>query len=518
MLRVVRLAVVLLLALLAGCGSSGSGAGDGEDPASAVPANAPLYMEASVRPEGDTRAHALDALSKVLQTDDPQAKIDELVDKAFEDADEPKVTYDKDVKPWLGEKIGFWLASVSENEDDAKFAAIFSSTDKDEAQKLVDRAVKEGDEKFTKHSYKGADYQVSGDGVAVAVLDDYVIVGTENELKQSIAAADGDSLADANRYTDSLDDLPDDRLGSFYFDVKTLFEQALKADPQGAQEIQQLKSVLPLDKIGPVTGAFTADGDKLAIDTSVAGATNALPGVSGAGSSRLLGRLPGDSWGAYAIPKFGQSMKELYGSVAGALGGAAIEGQLRQQLGIDLQQDVFSWIGDVAFFVRGTHMNDLNGGAVIQVTDDAKAKAAFGKLIGLLRTQGGVNATPVKVDGAEQAFEVRQPGVAKPIVFARGSDKAVITYGEEAASEALAPANMLGDSDTYREGKELLGDDLEPALLFSVPPIVSLASEASAGDPDFEKAKPYLDAFGTVATGGEVSDDRAHSRVVAALK
>ena len=104
MLRDVRLAVVLLLlALLAGCGGSGSGAGDGEDPASAVPANAPLYMEASVRPEGDTRDHALDALGKILQTDDPQAKIDELLEKAFAEADEPKITYEKDIKPWLGE-------------------------------------------------------------------------------------------------------------------------------------------------------------------------------------------------------------------------------------------------------------------------------------------------------------------------------------------------------------------------------------------------------------------------------
>ena len=266
--RAVRLAfVLLLLALLAGCGSSGSGAGDGEDPASAVPANAPLYMEASVRPEGETREHALDALGKILQTDDPQAKIDELVDKAFQDADEPKVTYEKDIKPWLGEKIGFWLASASESENDTKFAAIFSSTDSDAAQKLVDRGVKEGDEKFTKHSYKGSDYQVNADGIAVAVLDEYVIVGTENELKQSIAAADGDSLADANRYTDSLDDLPDERLASFYFDVKTLFEQALKADPDTAQQLEQLKSALPFDKLGPVTGGFTADGDKLALDT-----------------------------------------------------------------------------------------------------------------------------------------------------------------------------------------------------------------------------------------------------------
>jgi Protein of unknown function (DUF3352) len=517
MLRAVRLALVLLLALLAGCGGSGSGSGDGEDPASAVPASAPLYMEASVRPEGDTREHALDALGKILHTDDPQAKIDDLLDKAFEDADEPKVTYEKDIKPWLGEKIGFWLSSASENGDDTKFAAIFSSTDKDEAQKLVDRGVKEGDKKFTEHSYKGSDYQVNTDGIAVAVLDDYVIVGTESELKQSIAAADGDSLAEADRYTDPLDDLPDDRLAAFYFDVKSLFEQALKADPETAQQFEQIRGVLPLDKIGPVTGAFTADGDKLALDTSVKSSSQLLNGLGGNGTP-LMGELPGDAWAAYGIPKLGPSVKELYGKLAGALGGAAIEQQLRQNLGIDLQEDVFSWIGDVAVFVRGTDVANVDGGAVIGITDKAKATAAFGKLIGLLRTRGGVNAQPVKVPGAEQAFAVKQPGAPKPIVFARGGDKAAITYGEAAAAEALSPKSKLADSDAYDEAKDLLGDDLPPVLLVSMPQVVSLISAASAGDPDFEKAKPYLDAFGTAATGGEVSDGRAHSRAVVGLK
>jgi hypothetical protein len=94
----------------------------------------------------------------------------------------------------------------------------------------------------------------------------------------------------------------------------------------------------------------------------------------------------------------------------------------------------------------------------------------------------------------------------------------VIAYGEAAAAEALSPKAKLADSDAYDEAKSMLGDDIEPTFLFSVPPIVSLASAASAGDPDFEKAKPYLDAFGTVAAGGKVEDDRSRSRVVAGLK
>ena len=60
---------------------------------------------------------------------------------------------------------------------------------------------------------------------------------------------------------------------------------------------------------------------------------------------------------------------------------------------------MFSWIGDVAFFVRGTTADQIDGGAVIEVTDAAKATAAFGKLVGLAAHAGGINAQPVKIDG-----------------------------------------------------------------------------------------------------------------------
>ena len=59
----------------------------------------------------------------------------------------------------------------------------------------------------------------------------------------------------------------------------------------------------------------------------------------------------------------------------GALGGAAIENQLRQELGLDLQQDVFSWIGDIAVFARGTTAwHSIEGGVVIEVTDAAEGQ------------------------------------------------------------------------------------------------------------------------------------------------
>src|SRR3954462_3096645 len=125
-------ALVAVLAVpLAGCGSSsGGGAGSDADPAKLVPTTAPLYLEATVRPEGDKRDDAEAAAKKLLKTDDPSAKAQQLFDQAFKDQG---ISWN-DVDPWLGQRIGIFFTSFA---DKAEGAFIFSSTDNDKAQETL---------------------------------------------------------------------------------------------------------------------------------------------------------------------------------------------------------------------------------------------------------------------------------------------------------------------------------------------------------------------------------------------
>ena len=66
--------------------------------------------------------------------------------------------------------------------------------------------------------------------------------------------------------------------------------------------------------------------------------------------------------GLWRAPKVGAGLKSLFTRAAGALGGAAATQQLQQQYGIDLERDVFGWIGDTAMFVRGSDKASLDGG------------------------------------------------------------------------------------------------------------------------------------------------------------
>ncbi len=519
-----RAAAPFLLFLTVGLASCGGGTtSGGDDPASAVPRDAPIYFEATVRPEGSLRDDALAAAGKVLQTDDPEAKIEELVAKAFADSDDPKLDYARDIEPWLGEKVAAWFSAPSGNSsaEEANGVGIISAKDEDKAREAVDRAISSSSDKFTEREFEGVSYKAGPDG-AVAVTDGWVLAGTEPALKRTITAIDGDSLAETDRYKDAIDELEDDRLAHFFVDSKAFVDAALKADPEAAAQFEQFRSLFPLDKLGPVTGSFSANGDRLAVDavTTAEGAEvfKRFGALTGTGSTPLLGELPGDAWAALGSPKLGETARAIYQQAAGAFGGAAIEEQLRSQLGLDLEQDVFSWIGDVALFARGSTVDTIDGGLVIQVTDQDRAATAFGKLIGVLRTRGGVDARPTQVDGAEAAFEVALPDAPKPLVIARSTERVAIAYGPDAAKEALSPGAKLSDSDLFGEASDLLGDDLEPAFLLGIEPIVALVESVGEADQEWEKARPYIEAFSVIASGGKIEDDRGRSRFVAGLK
>ena len=518
--RPLALACLLPALVLAACGGGASG-GAGADPASAVPAGTSIYFQGVVRPEGDQRDDVLDAAGKVLRTDDPERKIHELIDKGLADSGDAKVSYEKDFAPWLGEKAGVWVAGA--NRAKPGYVVIIAAKDTEKAQDAIDKGVKSEGGKIKERSYSGVDYQVDKDGVAAGIVGDFFTVGTEAEFKRTIKAESGNSLAEAKKYKRTIDALDDDRIGQFYIDLKPFFEQALKSDPKARSQLEQFRSIFPIDKLEPLSGALLANGDRIAFDTLMNGpGVNALRAFApflGTGETPLVAELPGDTWAAFGAPNVGPGLKKLFGSVAGAFGGAAAAQQLQQRYSLDLDRDVFGWIGDIAIFVRGSDKASLEGGLVIEATNPDNMRSAFGKLVGLLQSQGGQKVKAVKVKGAATAFSTGpSEDLGKPVILARSDDRVVVGVGEAATADGLAPAEKFGDSELFAQAKEALGGDFEPSFLISMPDLVKAVDASGAADPDWVKAKPYLEAFTVIASGGTFEDDKLSSRVVAGLK
>ena len=110
------------------------------------------------------------------------------------------------------------------------------------------------------------------------------------------------------------------------------------------------------------------------------------------------------------------------------------------------------------------------------------------------------------------------PALGKPVVIARSDDRVVVAAGEAAAAAALAPAQKLADSELFEQAKDILDDDMEPAFLLSMPQLAGRGREHGRDGRRLRQAKPYLEAFSVIASGGSFKDDEVRSRVAAGLK
>jgi hypothetical protein len=481
-----RFATLAAVAVLAGCG--GGAAGGEDDPATLVPADAMLYTEVVVRPEGSLRDDALAAAGKVLVTDDPEARLRELFDRTFAD----DLDYSRDVEPWLGERAAVWLSPAARDDDPG--VILLAATDTEKAREALEGAL----DTVQERSHRGHDYLVDDDEVAVGVIDDFVAIGREPNYRRTIDAADGDSLAETDEYADAVDELEDDRLAHFWVDSAAVLSRA--------QESEQLSQLVPLEDMPPVVGSFTADGDHLGLEARVQSAGSFEPLLEG-GSTPLLQELPGDSWAAVGWSDVGDGLRRTVDGIGGAIGGLVIRRQLQDEYGLDLDRDLLDWIGDVGVFVRGTTPSTLDGGVVIQPTDEDAAADAFGRIVGAVQVEARRRAQPVAVPGADQAFELR--GEDKPIVIARGSGLVVVTVGRAAAEAALGSGDRLGDTDLYSEAEDLVG--MEPSALVSMPAVLELVAAHE------EAARPYLEAYSVVAAGVTGGDEPV-GRLVAGLR
>ncbi len=108
---------VILLALavitaLAGCGSSSS-PGTSADPAGIVPAAAPLYASAVVRPSGTLKTNATAAATTLTH----QSALYSRLAGVLQTPGSPQLQYNRDIAPWLGANAGIFLASLGASKE-----------------------------------------------------------------------------------------------------------------------------------------------------------------------------------------------------------------------------------------------------------------------------------------------------------------------------------------------------------------------------------------------------------------
>jgi Protein of unknown function (DUF3352) len=494
-------ALTTAIALAAGCGNdsaSSSGA------ASLAPAGSLVYGEATLRPEGDQKAAIEDLVAKFPGEGSAGERIGQLMEQAFAESD-TRLSYEDDIEPWLGDEAAFFVSSVASDGEEADAAFLVATEDEGAT---VDAVEKDGDVRKTDH--RGHDLYVSEDKEgAAAVVDGWLVLGSPGGVRTAIdTVEDGEPIEDEDRYRETLEDAPDDRLGFMYANMPGLLEE-LQRRPEAAA-LGQLRQIFE----EPVLVTATADQAGVRFEGTVpASLLSAFP-VAAEGSG-AAGELPADSWLALTQPDLGQTIDGYLDLAGGAVGGRdVIRQQLEAATGLDLEADVISWMGDWGAFVRGTSVDELDGALVVETSDEAASGRFIDALARLARenADSGTRVTPLELSGGGEGVTVRGTDLDQPVHLFQRDGKVVAAYGDAAARDALDPAETLADSSAFTQAEEALGGDYAISFFVAIEPILALAdSSGAASDEDWQHAKPYLEPLGALVGGARKDGDKLRS-------
>jgi hypothetical protein len=503
------IAVLSAIALpVAGCGGDGQAASAASELA---PAGAAFYGEFTIKPEGDQKRAVETILSKFPGGGQAGDKLEELIEKSLRESDSG-ISFKDDIEPWLGDEAGFFVSGLDASEGFKASAGLIATQDEDRAQDALEKSA-EG--QITRKTYSDVEYimdESQGDTNAAAVLDGFVVLGNEPGVKAAIDASKGDSkLSDNENFKNALDRAADDRLGLFYVNSPVLSESIQQ---QGAPLPDSFKKFLE----EPFVGTLDADDDGVLFEANIPEEIGKALTFFGQGSDLLLD-MPADSWLALGQTEFGSLLDFYVDAFAGVAGGRdAIEQQFRAATGLDLQRDVLDWMGDVGVFVRGTSVAELDGAVVVETSEEEASGRFIDALQRLARSQadGNVRIGPLTAPGGGEGFTAEGADVPKPVHVFQRDGRVVFAYGDAAARDAVGASDTLADSPDFTATRDSLGD-YDVSFYVLMQPILALAeSEGAESDPDYQNAKPYIDAISAVVggTSGDGDDLRSAFKVV----
>jgi Protein of unknown function (DUF3352) len=512
-LPVLVAAVAALLVI--GCGGGDNGGG-GTDPASVAPAEVPVFIDFTVRPEGETKQNIESLAQEIAGVDDLGGLIAEkLESSAAEDGEE--FDFEKEVEPWLGEEGGLFLQDYEE-EDFEGYGAAIQTSDEAEARDFVDKQVESEDEPAEDGSYEGVDFKVQEDETTVGVFEGLVVFAQDEAIfKEMVDASKGESLAGQETYTSAVSGAPGDSAADVFVDVGGLIKEA-------GNEIDS-ETELFLDSVGiepkeaTAVASLVPGSKQIEIDLSTNLGGDNPPGGD---ASELLGSLPATSVAAFASPEFGDRFNEGIDRIDAE--GIPSEGIMPHRLkrtlkesGIDLEA-IASSIGDVGLYVTGNSESSLGGAMILEAENDTQAKNTVANLGLFLRSTGTPGIT--KVSEGASGFSIRSPELGRqPVVVVAKGSRIAIGYGlAPTLSTFQEKGKTLSDSAAYKDAVEALGDTPISAYVDGGSALKLATALMPSGSAELGEAKPYLQKIDYLALGSEASGDLATAKLIVGVK
>lgn len=511
--RLVLLVLVAALAaaLAAGCGAGGGDAGEAGEAAAVAPADAPLFADFVVRPEGEVKAN-IDALAKRIAGVDDLGGL--IVEKLEESAAEDGSSFDygKEVEPWLGERGGAFAEEYADG-DFTGYGVAVQVEDEGAAWGFVEKKSEEEDEPAKDGSYEGVDFKVAADdGQTVGVFDGLLAFAeSEAVFKDMVDASEGESLADSEKFKSAAASFADEGAADLFVDTGAIIESSGEVDPQMKAFLEGFG--LKPDEMTAAASVIPGSED-IEVDYSADAAEGEEPAGDG---SKILASLPGTSVAALGAADFGKRLQKAVDRLDElGIPGEVPPHQIKQglkQSGFDFEGFTDS-LGDVGIFLTGNSKRTLGGAVVMETTEPNQAKNTVSNLGLLLRASNTPGVTALH--GRFSGFSIRSEELGpQPLVVAAAGDRMTIAYGLRAATAALTGSDeTLAANPAYEEAVGALGDTPVSGFVDGQAALRLASALVPPTDEGFREAKRYLSKVRYVAIGSESSGGRNTTKLI----
>jgi hypothetical protein len=514
-ISLVALAISIAALIVAGCGGGGDSS-SGTDPAEAAPAATSVFVEATIKPEGETSENIDSLAQKVFGIENVGDLIVEELEASASDSGN-EIDVEKEIEPWLGSEAAIFMYDY-DGDDFNSIGASIQVEDEAEAEEFVTRQFEQNaeEEEAEEGSYKGVDFRKQEDGTTAGFTDGLLVLGEEESIfKEAIDALDGENLAAEDKYTEAADEVPDGAAADVFVDIGGLIEEAGQGIDSETEEGLKILGIEPKGATGMIS--MIPGSDNLEIDISSNVSTTGA--TAGGDASELIGSLPAGSIGAIGTADFGNYIAQAIETVdKEGIPGQIPPGEFKKAIGssgVDLDE-ITSSIGDLAIFVEGNSQANLGGAMVLEATDQSQAQNTIKNLGLFLRATGQPGVTAISEDGVN-GFSLQSDEIGpQAIVVAAKGEKIAFAYGLKAAVAALSgKGGTLSEDPSFKAAEEALGDTPISGYVSGQSALTLFDALASPLElEEFEEARPFLEKVSYLAIGGSSEGDTQNAKLI----
>jgi hypothetical protein len=309
--------------------------GTGPRPAEVMPGDTYGYVQVDIDPAAGQKLAAVRFLStvpeiKALADGDARKK---LWDLAVAEADNECISgfdYDKDIAPWLGDRVGFGMRPGGTATEPNVVAAL-QVTDLAKATGTLNRLTD------------------CGDSMDVRSKDDYVLLTPKGQGDSALSAIGQGTLAQKATFQEDLAALGQQGIASTWWDLGTA---AKEVGNVASGMMLGMKGAAPADVEGRVVATLRFDPGYAEVAGLARGLTGAQTLEPVDGDSRELANLPDDtmaalhlSGGEQLIDQIWPELQKQFNGVGSSSGFDDPLGMLEDQLGLTFPDDLKALVG-----------------------------------------------------------------------------------------------------------------------------------------------------------------------------